>query len=210
MANANNCSSENLYASLDFCEGSVVLPGIRKKAYYIPKRDIAAWPVLPKASASGSTMASLPVYTGNFTLAADKTWLPLMTLDARNNVRTEATGEKPSRLNNNQATLVHPGTAEEAAGFAMQANNDDMVYLVQGRDGKFRVIGNEEFATDTQVGITLGEGVQGEAGTTLEVAVLDKAPLPFYPGNIVTPDGTISGADGSPVTGNGFSVFSDR
>ncbi len=202
MPQANNCSSVNLYSSLDFCEGSAVLPGIRKKAFYIPKRDITAWPTLPAPTSTGATMATLAVYSGNFTLAADKSWLPLMTIDTRNNVRTEATGDKPSRLNNNQATLVHPGTAEEAAGFAMQANNDDFVFLVQGRDGKFRVIGNEEFATDTQVGIALGEGVQGEAGTTLEVSVLDKAPLPFYPGNIVTPDGTISGADGSAVTGN--------
>lgn len=202
MPTNNNCSSVNLYSSLDFCEGSAVLPGIRKKAFYIPKRDILTWPTLPASSASGSTMETLAVYTGNFVLASDKAWLPLMTIDSRNNVRTEAAGEKPSRLNNNQATLVHPGTAEAATGFAMQANNDDMVYLVQGRDGKFRVIGNEEFATDTQVGIALGEGVQGEAGTTLEVSVLDKAPLPFYPGNIVTPDGTISGADGSAVTGN--------
>ena len=45
---------------------------------------------------------------------------------------------------------MHPETDEEATGFARQANADDFVYLVQTRNGKFRVLGNESFRTDTK------------------------------------------------------------
>ena len=71
------------------------------------------------------------------------------------------------------------------------------MYLVQQRNGKFRVIGCEEFETDTKPTQALGEGVTGEAGTTIEIEATDLCPAPFYPGKIEAEDGDISGADGS-------------
>lgn len=198
-----SCTSKRIYDSVKFCAGSPVMSGIRPKVFFIPKSDIVTWPVLPSFGTTGVTMNQLASYTGNFVLAADKHWLELDTLTARDNVRTEAVGDWPSRVNNCQADLVLADVEEYAAGFARQANNDDLVYLVQQRNGKFRVLGNEAFSTDTQVAQALGEGEQGEVGTTLTVAVLDEVPAPFYPGEIETADGKISGADGSPIVEGG-------
>jgi hypothetical protein len=100
----------------------------------------------------------------------------------------------------NKITLKHPGTDEEAAGFCRQAMADDLVFLVQQRNGKFRVIGSEQFESTTKPSQALGEGNTGEAGTTLEVEATDVCPAPFYPGNIETASGTISGENGSKVT----------
>lgn len=190
------CNAIDLYESLDFCDGKTVLPGIRPKVFFQKKSNIVTWPKLPDLE-DAKSMGSLATYAGNFVLAADKKWLTLKSLSTKSNVTSEVQGEKPSRTTLNKCTLKHPGTEEEAAGFCRQATADDLVYLVQQRNGKFRVMGCEEFETDTKPAQALGEGITGEAGTTLEIEATDLCPAPFYPGKIETEDGDISGADGT-------------
>lgn len=193
---ADKCENSSLYQSLDWCSGMTTLPGIRQRVYYIPKMDIVSWPTLPSPK-EAKTMGELATYKGNFVLAADKKWLSLDSLDAKSNVTSESQGDKPSRISLNKSTLKHAGTDEEATGFARQANIDNLVFLVQQRNKKFRVIGSDEFDADTKVSQALGEGYTGEAGTTLEIEAPDVCPAPFYVGKIETEDGDISGADGS-------------
>lgn len=190
------CENSSLYESLEWCDGRTTLPGIRQRVYFIPKSEIVEWPKLPSIK-EAKAMAELATYQGNFILAADKKWRSLDALDAKSNVTAESQGEKPSRTSLNKSTLKHAGTDEEATGFARQANIDNIVYLVQQRNKKFRVIGSDEFDADTKASQALGEGYTGEAGTTLEVEATDVCPAPFYPGKIETEDGDISGVDGS-------------
>lgn len=185
-----------MYESLKWCEGQTVLPGIRPKVYYSKKANIVTWPKLPDIG-SAESMKALATYVGNFVLAADKKWLTLNSLSAKSNVTSEVQGEKPSRTTLNKCSIKHPGTEEDAAGFCRQAMADDLVFLVQQRNGKFRVMGCEEFETDVKPSLALGEGITGEAGTTIEVEATDVCPAPFYPGKIETVDGDISGIDGS-------------
>ena len=86
---------------------------------------------------------------------------------------------------------------EEAAGFCRMAAADDLAFLVQQRNGKFRVLGSEEFETLVKPTTALGQGITGTAGTTLEIEATDVCPAPFYPGKIETEEGDISGKDGS-------------
>lgn len=44
---AKECTNAALYDSLPFCKGKTILPGIRSRLYYVPKRDIVSWPTLP-------------------------------------------------------------------------------------------------------------------------------------------------------------------
>lgn len=197
MPTINKCASIGIYQSLDWCPGQTTLPGIRQKVYFIKKSDILAWPTLPVLDATATDMAKLAQYTGNFTLAADKKWLYLDTLDAKSNVECTSQGDKPSRTFLNKATLKHAGKDEEAAGFCRQANVDELIFLVQQRNKKFRVIGSEVFDPDVKPSQKTGEGYTGESGTDLDVEATDVCPAPFYPGKIETEAGDISGADGS-------------
>ena len=190
------CDSVDLYSSLDFCEGQTVLPGIRKKVYFQKKSNIVKWPELPELE-DGKTMAELATYSGDFTLVADKKWLVVKNMDSKSDVNCETQGEKPSVTHLNKASIVHPGTEEEAAGFCRMAAADDLVFLVQQRNGKFRVLGSQEFETVVKPTTALGQGVTGTAGTTLEIEATDVCPAPFYPGKIETEDGDIKGSDGS-------------
>ncbi len=149
------------------------------------------------------SMAALATYEGDFVLAADKKWQYLEVLTTKSNITSDSQGEKPSKTILNKATLLYAGTDEEASGFCRQANNDEMIYLCQQRNGKFRVIGSEAYDPDTTISQTSGEGETGTAGTTLTAQCTDICPSPFYTGKIETEDGDISGADGSAILPGG-------
>lgn len=193
----SNCDSADLYNSLGWCKGKTVLPGIRTRVYFAKKSNIVTWPKLPDTVAEGKTMGQMATYVGDFVLAADKKWNFLDILTAESPVTSESQGDMPARSFINKVTFKHAGVEEEATGFARQANADDLVYLVQQRNGKFRVVGNEMFETDTKPGQELGAGNTDKAGTTLTVEVTDICPSPFYPGKIEAEEGDISGLDGS-------------
>ena len=173
---AVDCTSKGMYESLSWCPGQTSQPGIRRKVFFIPKSWIEKWPVLPDIDGAES-MAAL----------------------AKSNITSDSQGEKPSKTILNKATLLYAGTDEEASGFCRQANNDEMIYLCQQRNGKFRVVGSEAYDPDTTISQTSAEGETGTAGTTLTAQCTDICPSPFYTGKIETEDGDISGADGSAI-----------
>ena len=197
------CSvADAVYGALKFCPGQVVLPGVRRRAYFIRKAHILTWPENPmlKAIKEGTpvTAASAAVITEDFTLETGKKWLPLDIEISRSNVEAEPQGEEHARTFLNRATLYHNSTGKEASGFAATANNDDLVFLIQQTDGRFRLIGSEVFDTRVDVNISLGQGPTSESGSTITIEGTDFAPAPFYEGQI-TIDGnlSISGVDGS-------------
>lgn len=186
---SKQCTDAALYESLNFCQGKTILPGIRQKVYAARHRNIVAWPKLPDTA--NTNMKELAVYAGNFTLAADHKWVGVDLTMGKGQIEWGTQGEKPSRTFLNKVTLSHPEIDEDAAAFARQAIGDDLVYLVQQRDGKWRVIGSEAFPADTKPKGATGEGTTGEAGTQLEVEATDICPAPFYVGTIETEDGTL-------------------
>ena len=70
------------------------------------------------------------------------------------------------------------------------------------RDGQYRVLGNEAFETNVTPAQESGSSETDQAGTTINVAVTDEMPSPYYLGTIEAEDGDFSGVDGSPVSGN--------
>lgn len=141
---AVDCTSKGMYESLSWCPGQTSTPGIRRKVYFIPKSWIEKWPALPAIDGAES-MAALATYEGDFVLAADKKWQYIELLTTKSSISAESQGEVPSKTFLNKATLVHAGTDEEASGFCRQANVDELIFLCQQKNGKFRVLGSEAF-----------------------------------------------------------------
>lgn len=203
MANTNPCASTALYESLVHCKGTTVLPGLRPHIFYIPKSDIVTFPTPPNTVPSGGTMGALATISEDFVLKADAKWKKIDIVASASNVNSESQGEAPSKTFNNTGAFRYPGNNAEAAAFCRQANADDIVYLWPQRDGQYRVLGNSMFETNTTPAQESGSAETDASGTTINVAVTDIMPSPFYTGKIETEDGDISGADGSPVTAGG-------
>ncbi len=177
------------YGNLDWNDGQVNIPGIRPVVFYIPKNHIAVHAVINPAAA---TAVEDVTYVGSHTLVEGKTWKRLSLLDEKSPVTFEPQGEQSSRSFLNKSTLKVPLTEEQAASFAKRANNDDFVYLVQEKMGKYRQIGNDMFRTSTTVLTALGGAPTDERAMTLEVSCTDGIPGPYYDGSIVTDDGDVN------------------
>ena len=60
----SKCTS--VLKGMPWCQGKPVLPGVRRRAYFIAYDDILKWPELTRDEMGRATTAT---YTGNFTLA---------------------------------------------------------------------------------------------------------------------------------------------
>lgn len=201
MANTNTCASTALYESLVHCKGTTVLPGLRPHIFYISKSDIVTFPTPPNTVPIEGTMGALATISENFVLKSDAKWKKIDIVASASNVNSESQGEAPSKTFNNTGAFRYPGNNAAAAAFCRQANADDIVYLWPQRDGQYRVLGNPMFETNTTPSQESGSAETDASGTTINVAVTDIMPSPFYTGKIETVDGDISGADGSPMAG---------
>lgn len=195
MANTD-CSASGIYSSLSHCKGKTVLPGLRPVVYFAPKSHIVSFPSLPDLEGEDVTMKTVAVLDGSYTMAADKKFNRLDILTPASNLKADPQGTIPSKTFLVSATLKYAGNNEEAAGFARMANSDDLVYVIQQRDGKFRVIGNEAFETETNVSQDSGMAVTDASGTTLEVSTTEECPAPFYTGTLPTVDGNLNCSTG--------------
>lgn len=192
----SECKTPTTPGSLNWCTGSISSPGIKRKVHFIPKRDIVKWPVLPESDSADTS--KLAVYTGSFELSAEAKWKTIVVDQKKSSPTSESQGERPFATYLDKGSFVHPGTEEDAAAFARQALNDDYVYLFEQVNGKYRVLGNETYDTDTKVSTNLGQVGGTDKGSTIEVTCTSECPLPFYVGAILTEDGTIN-PDPKPV-----------
>ena len=88
-----------------------------------------------------------------------------------------------------------PGTEEEASGYIAEANNDEMVYLVPQRNGKYRVVGSEAFTPELTLAQDSGQAATDTNQTTITAEATDEYPAPFYVGTIETANGDINGSE---------------
>ena len=175
---------------MEWCEGKTQLPGIYPEVYAVAKRDIVTWPTRTTTITTG--MSDIAKYTGNFVLAALAFFRKVGVIVDKSPITAVSQGSKPSKTFLNTGVFMHQGVDEDATGFAQQANNDDLVFIFKTKNGKYRVLGNEMFQSDTSISQNLGGAVTDEMGTTITVTVSDISPAPFYDGEIVTEDGIIN------------------
>lgn len=197
-ATTSVCADEkDLYADVKFCRGKKSLPGTRAYMYFIKKSNIVKWP--EKQISDASSLSEVAKLSGAFTLAADKKWSKVELVPDQQQIVCEQSGSWGAYMFKNTGTFVVPGSEEEATGLATMLNNDNCVFLVPQRNGKYRLLGNEEFDAVVKPGIDTGKGSDDSNATTLTVEVEDEIAAPFYPGKIETNDGDISGADGKAI-----------
>lgn len=184
-----NKDCTNILKSLDWCQGTPVTPGIKKRVYYISKSLILKFPTLPVDTMGRPTGSR---YQGNFVLAENANWQYIDHLPSKAEFKSETQGEVPSQTVKENVTLVHPGIGEDAAIATAALLNVDAVFLVEDMMGQFRVVGCDKWETTVTTSRDNGQGPTGTAGTTINIEASDVVDCPFYDGEIVTADGTIN------------------
>lgn len=184
--NPANCPS--LQKSLAWCEGAPSHPGIRRRIYFCNKNLIVAYPTLARDSLGRPVSA---VLQGEFELKADAYWQFLDINIDKSTVKSDPQGERPSQTQLNKGTFLHNGVGPEATAAAAWLNNSDNVYVYEDMLGRFRVLGNNKWATTSKVTQDQGQGTN-PASTLIEVEVTDEVAAPFYNGPLETEEGTIT------------------
>ena len=183
-------------SDINFAIGSVNPSGIKDEVYFIPKKDITAWPSISDDFQTAAGIEAYTVLNGSFTLASGKKWIRLYTTQGKGKITAESTGETDCKMFVNKASLSYPKITDEARGFAKYAANGDFVFIVK-HDGKYYVIGSPDYRATVSPNIDSGDAAGSAKGISIEIECPDVTPLPVYEGDIVLSNGTLDCSDGS-------------
>ena len=100
-----------LQESIGWCEGTPEPAGIRRCAYYISMADCLNHPKIP-VDEDGRPTSS--VLTGQFVLAADRTFKYIHFLPEKSQFQSDPQGDYPNQTQLDKLTMVHPGVGPEA------------------------------------------------------------------------------------------------
>lgn len=196
---ATICADDrDLYEDIPSCRGQKSLPGTRNHMFMTRKANVTKWPEWPDSEAA--LLEDVAKLKGDFELDADKKWVKIELVPNQNNIASERVGTYGSYLFKNTYTAVVPGSEEKQTALATELLNDDCIFLVPQRNGKYRLIGNNMFNTDITPALATGSTTEDTNAITFTIACEDTIAAPFYPGKIATNDGDISGATGEIIT----------
>ena len=189
---SNKCTSDvDLYEDVNFCQGSASLPGVRPHMYMTRRANIVSFPKVLGDSAQ--SLGDVAVIKSNFVLAENCKFVKIDLLEGESEPTCESQGNEGSKSFLNKFSAVLPGTQEKVTGLITMMNKDDVVILYPQRDGKIRVIGNENFRVQVELSQNGGKAVTDSSQTTITASVSDIYPAPFYQGTFEIEDGTIDG-----------------
>lgn len=165
--------------SVDWCEGKTVIPGIRRKIFYVANGKILTRPDLEMESVNPTRDV---LSGGEYTLAEGEFFHCIDVDAAKSSFTSEPQGEMPSQTQLNKLTLVHPGVDAISSLAASYINNIPCEVLFQDGNGEWRVLRNRYFPVKGTVAENLGEGPTGTAATTITFEATDIIPAPYVTG----------------------------
>ncbi len=178
-------------SDISFNIGSVNPSGIGDEIYFIPKKDISAWPTINNDFDDADNAAEYAAYAGSFTLVSGKKWTRLYNTQGKGKISWEYTGETDCKVVTNKATFSYPRLTDDSRAFAKFASNGDFVFIAK-HDGNYYVIGSPDYRAVVTPNGDSGDTAGSAKGITIEIECPDVTPLPTYSGDIVLSDGTLA------------------
>ena len=189
---ATKCTTDkDLYEDVPYCQGSASLPGVRPHMYMVRRTNILSF---PKVQGNDATkLEDVAVIKSNFVLAEGVKFVKIDLVEGESEPTCENQGNEGAKSFLNKVAFVLPGTQKKVTGLISKLNNDDVVFLYPQRDGAIRLIGNEMFRVQLELGQNAGKPVTDSSQSTITASVSDINPAPFYEGTFETEDGVIDG-----------------
>lgn len=189
---ATKCTTDkDLYEDVPYCQGSASLPGVRPHMYMVRRTNILSF---PKVQGNDATkLEDVAVIKSNFVLDEGVKFVKIDLVEGESEPTCENQGNEGAKSFLNKVAFVLPGTQKKVTGLISKLNNDDVVFLYPQRDGAIRLIGNEMFRVQLELGQNAGKAVTDSSQSTITASVSDINPAPFYEGTFETEDGVIDG-----------------
>ena len=178
------------FADMLWQDGEKNMGGVKTIGYYALAADIDEWPTLP---AEPATAAQEVTYDGNFRMKSGKSWHKIYSTMETAFIHDEPQGEPDGQSFVNRGKIFYPGTKVEALAFAKNANNSNMVFILdEASGGNRRVIGNQGFPAKVTPDINTGEATADRKGMNLDIWSYSDSPALLYEGVIELESETIS------------------
>ena len=189
---ATKCTTDkDLYEDVPYCQGSASLPGVRPHMYMVRRTNILSF---PKVQGNDATkLEDVAVIKSNFVLAEGVKFVKIDLVEGESEPTCENQGNEGAKSFLNKVAFVLPGTQKKVSSTISKLNNDDVIFLYPQRDGAIRLIGNEMFRVQLELGQNAGKAVTDSSQSTITASVSDINPAPFYEGTFETEDGVIDG-----------------
>ena len=189
---ATKCTTDkDLYEDVPYCQGSASLPGVRPHMYMVRRTNILSF---PKVQGNDATkLEDVAVIKCSFVRAEGVKFVKIDLVEGESEPTCENQGNEGAKSFLNKVAFVLPGTQKKVTGLISKLNNDDVVFLYPQRDGAIRLIGNEMFRVQLELGQNAGKAVTDSSQSTITASVSDINPAPFYEGTFETEDGVIDG-----------------
>lgn len=169
------------YEALDFTTGSKNIPGLKPVGYYGFTKEATTIPELPD---SPTDMSAAGVITTNIVMAAGKTMYPMYGTLEKLNLRGEAQGERDSKSKVRTLTWKYPDVNADAIGFDIATNNENMFFIVEDHQGRFRMLGNKSIPAQVSAADDTGTASSDDKGYTYEISDFGIGAAPIYEGDI--------------------------
>jgi len=148
----------------------------------------------PKVQGDAATkIEDYAVIKDNFVLAEGAKFVKIDLVEGESEPSCNNQGNEGAKSFLNKVEFVLPGTQKKVSGTISKMNNDDVIFLYPQRDGAIRVIGNEMFRVQLELGQSAGKQVTDSSQSTVTASVSDINVAPFYEGTFQTEDGVIDG-----------------
>ena len=155
---ATKCTTDkDLYEDVPYCQGSASLPGVRPHMYMVRRTNILSF---PKVQGNDATkLEDVAVIKSNFVLAEGVKFVKIDLVEGESEPTCENQGNEGAKSFLNKVAFVLPGTQKKVTGLISKLNNDDVVFLYPQRNGAIRVIGNDMFRVQVELGQSAGKQV---------------------------------------------------
>lgn len=178
------------FSDMTWADGEENMGGLKTIGYYALADDVDEWPTLPTSPASAAEEVTLE---GNFRMKSGKYWHKIYSTMETGKIDDEVQGEFDGQSFVNRAEIFYPGTKAAALAFAKQANNSNMVFILdEASGGNRRVIGTEAMPAKVKPNFSTGQATADRKGMTLEIMGYNYTPAPLYDGVIELESSTVS------------------
>lgn len=178
------------HTDITFEIGSVNPSGISDEVYFIPKKDIAAFPTITDDFATAATETAYASLTGDFTLKSGKVWTRMYNTQGKGKATYESQGETDCKMYTNKLSMLYPKINVKGRALSKAMANGDYVFIFK-HDGKYYLIGSKDYRAVCGNNGDTGDAAGSAKGITFNVECPDVTPLPEYSGDIVLSDGTL-------------------
>ncbi len=161
--------------------------GLKQKIYFARYKDIAKWPLKPKADAEGMVFAKMGELSGDIGMAVEKKMYFFQMTPDEGKLDIEGVGELCGKSFLMKLRIYKHMLGGDLLAFVNMAKNEDMVFIAPDSNGNLFILGDEDrpAVLDSIDGMTTGQKAEERPGAGM-VFKFNTANVYKYTGTIPT------------------------